>query len=84
MLKILRKKGVMKKLLWLVAGVIIIVFGFLGESYLLNDPSRSDVTGRIFGKKVNREEFQRTFKNTQIQAMMQYGDNFSKILPKIG
>lgn len=79
MLKILRKKGVMKKILWLVAGVIILVFGFFGQAYLLDDGGRPNDAGKIFGKKISLKEFQRNLHQTQIQAMIQYGQNFEKI-----
>ncbi len=79
MLKLLRKKGVMKKILWVVAVVIILVFGFLGQAYLLNDSGRPNYAGKIFGKKISVEEFQHNLQHVQIQAMLRYGKNFDKI-----
>jgi peptidyl-prolyl cis-trans isomerase D len=79
MLKVLRKKGVAKKILWVVAIIIIISFGFLGQSYIIRQTQHPDYAGRVFGKKVSIEEFQRNLTLTQMQAMIQYGDNFAKI-----
>lgn len=79
MLKVLRRKGVMKRLLWIIAIVIIISFGFLGQSYLIRQADRINYAGKIFGKKISLEDFRRHFEQTQIQAMIQYGDNFNKV-----
>lgn len=79
MLKILRKKGVAKKILWGITFVIIISFGLWGQSYVLRQSGRPDYAGKIFGRKISLEEFQRHFELTQAQAMIQYGDEFGKI-----
>lgn len=82
MLKVLRKKGVMKRILWTVAVVIIISFGFLGQAYLLNDRSAGpSYAGKIFGRKVSWDDFQKHFIMANIQAALQYGDNFIKMRP---
>jgi peptidyl-prolyl cis-trans isomerase D len=78
MLKILRKKGVMKKLLWVVAIVIIISFGFLGTASVL-DNSGKHGAGRIFGRKVTLEDFQKSLDHARMQAILRYGENFYKI-----
>ena len=82
MLKTLRKKGVMKKLLWVVAIVIIISFGFFGTAYLLTD-SNQRPAGEIFGKKVSLTEFDESYRRTRILAILRFGDSFSKLLPFI-
>lgn len=79
MLKLLRKKGVMKKLLWVIAIGIILSFGVLGQGYLLNDKAQTADAGKIFGKKVSLDDFDHYYQQTTVQAMIQYGQNFSKI-----
>ena len=59
MLKILRKKGVAKKLLWATAIVIIISFGLFGEAYLMNSGRKGNIAGTVFGKKVSVDDIQR-------------------------
>jgi len=52
-MKYLRKKGVMKKVLWVVAVIIVLSFGVLGQAYLLSDRPQNDFAGKIFGKKIS-------------------------------
>ncbi|MFA5088524.1 MAG: SurA N-terminal domain-containing protein [Candidatus Omnitrophota bacterium] len=79
MLKVLRKKGVMKKILWVIAIVIIISFGFFGTANIMSRGDRITYAGKIFGRKISLEEYQKAYKQTTIQALMQYGKNFYKI-----
>ncbi len=79
MLKLLRKKGVMKKLIWAVAIVIILSFGLFGTAYLLTDNNQQGYAGKIFGKKIAFDDYRKSFKSTEIQAIMRYGDNFKNI-----
>ncbi|MDP2652981.1 MAG: peptidyl-prolyl cis-trans isomerase [Candidatus Omnitrophota bacterium] len=79
MLKFIRKKGVMKKILWCLAIVIILVFGFLGQAYLLNAPGEIRNAGQIFGRTVSLEEFEKQRQQTVVQAILRYGKNFNKI-----
>jgi peptidyl-prolyl cis-trans isomerase D len=80
MLKILRQKGVAKKVLWVVAGIIIISFGFgFGVSRYSGKVSLTDSAGKAFGKKITIREFRDMLMDTRDQAMMMYGDNFRKI-----
>ncbi len=78
MLKILRKKGVAKKILWVVAVIIIISFGFFGTAYLFKSPSYA---GELFGKKISKEDFEKIYQSTRIQAIVRYGDSFYQIQP---
>lgn len=78
MLNVLRKKGIAKKVLWIVAGLIILSFGFMGQAYLL-DGSNGNYAGKVFGRKVSREEFAKNYRHTSIQALMQYGESFYRI-----
>ncbi len=58
MLKILRKEGVMKTLLWIVAIVIVLSFGIFSNAYLLSDrDAKLKYAGRIFGEKIPVKDF---------------------------
>jgi len=82
MMKFLRKKGVMKILLWGIAIVVILSFGILSNAYLLSEQGGSvKHAGTVFGRKVSLEDFQRNYQFVLIQAQLQYGNNFDKILP---
>ena len=80
MLKFLRKKGVAKKILWVIAGVIIISFSFFGIQGILtgNGPRYA---GKIFGKNISFAEFDRVYRDVSIQAIIRYGDNYSNVRP---
>lgn len=81
MLKTLRKKGVAKKILWFIAVVIIISFGFFGTANYLSNTQPGGLThaGKIFGRKISLEEFDRGYQHTRLQALLKYGENFDKI-----
>jgi peptidyl-prolyl cis-trans isomerase D len=79
MFKFIRKKGLMKVILWILAGSIILAFGILGQAYLLNGPGANDYAGDIFGKKVSREDFAKNYRMTEITFTLQYGQDFMKI-----
>jgi len=79
MLKLLRKKGVAKKVIWVIAIVIILIFGFGGTAYLLTGDGRTGYAGKIFGKKISFEDFNEVYQNARIQAIRQYGNNLNKV-----
>lgn len=79
MLKIFRKKGVMKKLLWVVAVIIIISFGFLGTAYLLTDTQRPDSAGSVYGKKISFQDFETFYRDAQTQAILTHGREYPKV-----
>jgi len=79
MLKLLRRKGVAKRILWVVAVIIIISFGFLGQAYLLKEDKQTKHAGKVFGKTISLEEFAQQFQMTQVNALIQYGDKFWEI-----
>ena len=79
MLSILRKKGVAKKVIWVVAIVIIISFGFFGTAYLLTGSGRTNYAGKIFGKKISFDDFNKVYQNTRLQAIRQYGYNLDRV-----
>lgn len=80
MLKQLRTKGVLKKVLWIVSGVIIISFGFgFGISRYGSAVSATSAAGKVFGKTVTIKEFQKYYEDTRDQAILMHGENFKKI-----
>jgi peptidyl-prolyl cis-trans isomerase D len=81
MLKMFRKEGLRKKILWGVASIIIISFVFFGTtaSRLGSDPS--SYAGKIYGKKISFADFERQYNNTRDQAIMTHGENFAKVSP---
>jgi len=79
MLKLLRKKGVAKKVIWVIAIVIIFSFGFFGTAYLITGSGKTNYAGKIFGKKVSIEDFNKVYQNSRIQAIRQYGSNLNKV-----
>ena len=79
MLKVIRHKGFMKKILWVLAVVIIISFGFFGQSFLFRDSAKATYAGKIFGQKVSIQEYDFNRTQTSIQLMLQYGAEYKKI-----
>src|SRR3989338_3530508 len=79
MLKLLRKKGFAKKVLWFIAIVIILSFGFFGTAYLLTDNKPVDYAGTIFGKKVSAEDFGKAYQAVYVQALIRFGGPFSEL-----
>ena len=79
MLKLLRKKGVAKKLLWVVAIIIIISFGFFGTANRLSRRSGISDAGKIFNQRISFDQFEKAMLHTRNQATLRYGENFNKI-----
>jgi peptidyl-prolyl cis-trans isomerase D len=74
MLGILRHKGFSRKVLWAVAGIIILSFGVFGTAYRLDTTINS--AGKIYGKSVSLRDFERAYRDSRDQAIMSYGDRF--------
>ncbi|MBZ0166820.1 MAG: SurA N-terminal domain-containing protein, partial [Candidatus Omnitrophica bacterium] len=81
MLKIFRNKELKKRVIWVVAIVIILSFGVFGTAYLLTDSGSEQIAGKIFHKKVTRTEFIEAYQNVEIQSIMQYGDKYQQLKP---
>jgi len=80
MLKILRKKGVSKKILWAVIVIIIFAFGFGGTAYMVaRQQQKIKYAGKIFGQTISFEDYDKAYQETTVQFILRYGDNFSKI-----
>lgn len=78
MLKLFRKEGIQKKVLWAVAGMIIISFVFFG-TYSTQVDNSSSFAGKVFGKKVSLQDFEKAYNNTRDQAIMIHGESFFKM-----
>ena len=81
MLNVLRKKGFAKKVIWIIAIVIIVSFGFFGTAYLLTGSKNYYYAGKIFGKKISLEDYNKVYENVRIQAIRQYGYNLNELEP---
>ncbi len=81
MLKLIRKKGFIKKVLWVLAFVIIISFTFWGTMtrFDTGSDSRLDYAGKIFNRKISFSEFEDAYLQTRNRAILRYGDEFPKI-----
>ncbi len=79
MLKLLRKKGFAKKVLWVIAVIIILSFGFFGTAYLVTNKKPVDSAGTIFGKKISAEDFSKAYQAVYTQALIRFGDKFNEI-----
>jgi len=76
MLEVLRKKGVNKTILWIIAVIIILSFGVFGTAYRLDNTVNS--AGTIFGHNVSIKDFQEAYLDARDQAIRIYGDEFFK------
>ncbi len=78
MLNKLRKRGFAKKVLWVVAVLIILSFGLMGQAYLLRNRRGPTYAGEVFGRKVSLDEFSRQYKQAALQARIRFGDETSQ------
>ena len=64
----------------LVAVIIILSFGLFSQADRMSEKGPHTYAGKIFGKKVSFENFERAYGQTTAQAMLTYPDqNFNKI-----
>ena len=76
MLDVLRRKGVNKTILWIIAIIVILSFGVFGTAYRLDNTVNS--AGTIFGHNVSIKDFQQAYDDARDQAIRIYGDEFFK------
>ena len=76
MLEVLRKKGVNKTILWIIAIIIILSFGVFGTAYRLDNTVNS--AGTMYGHSVSIKDFQTAYLDARDQAIRAYGDEFFK------
>lgn len=83
MLKILRKKGVYKKIFWVVATAVILTFVFWGTNTSLQNRDQDGVNyaGKIFGETISKATFIKNYNNARVHAIIQYGNDYKKMLP---
>ncbi len=79
MLKVMRDKELKKKVIWVVAIVIILSFGVFGTAYLITDMGAGNFAGKIFNKKISQADYAKAYDIARVQAMMRYGDNFRNV-----
>ncbi len=79
MLKLLRKKGVSKKIFFILALIIIPAFGLWGIASVINKKRYPNYAGTIFGKKVGFDDFRAALYAWRVQLKLKYGDNAEKI-----
>jgi peptidyl-prolyl cis-trans isomerase D len=79
MLKILRKKGVAKKIWWGVAIIIIITFAFFGTASRLNSRPGADFAGKIFNQKISFTKFDNTSREVQMFLLLRFQDKYDQV-----
>ncbi len=81
MLKILRKKGVSKIILWILATIIILAFGVFGSVYQMESKAEKKLkyAGKVFGQKIPFAQFENQRQQTLIMDAINYGNDFRKI-----
>ena len=79
MLKLLRKKGVAKKILWVITIVIIISFGIFGTANIINKRIEPQYAGIIFDRKIPFSQFEKSLLHARNDAILRYGDDYNKI-----
>jgi len=80
MLKILRRKGVSKKILWVIAIIIILSFGFFGTAYLLTGQRKIANAGIIFGTNVTYPTYEAAYRDVRVQALISHGEQFNQYI----
>lgn len=74
------QKAHMRKWGFVVSSLIVVSFMLWGGSASqLGGNSGITYAGKIFGRKIAFEEFEKSLRQVQIQARMQYGENFRKL-----
>lgn len=81
MLKILRHKKTAKRIFMFLAIVIVPAFVLWGSGSIVRDKMHGSYAGEIFGKKISFQTYRDALKAVQDQALIQFGDNFSKVRP---
>jgi hypothetical protein len=81
MLEVLRKKGVNKTILWIIAIIVILSFGVFGTAYRLDNTVNS--AGTVSGRSISIKDFRQAYEDARDQAIRIYGDEFFKNAGKI-
>lgn len=78
-LNLLRKKKVVKRIIWGIAIVIVPAFIFWGSGSAIRGKRNVRFAGTIFGKRISLRDYTQSLDACRNQARLIYGDNFSKI-----
>ncbi|MBF0486222.1 MAG: peptidylprolyl isomerase [Candidatus Omnitrophica bacterium] len=82
MLKVFRRKGVAKKVLWVIATIIIISFGFgFGLTRYATNDKMNAAAGKVFGEMIPMKDFRAYAQGARDQAILMHGADAEKILP---
>ena len=81
MLKILRQKGLAKKIFWVIIGVMVIAFVFWGAGAYRQGAKTSSYAGEIFGRKIAVSDFNRLYSYHINKLRLSLGDNYQQVLP---
>jgi len=79
MLKALRKKEVAKRILYVLAAIIIPAFVLWGAGSLIRDRRTANYAGEIFGKKISLDQYRGSLLAVKNQAIIKFGENFFKL-----
>ncbi|MBU4345714.1 MAG: peptidyl-prolyl cis-trans isomerase [Candidatus Omnitrophica bacterium] len=79
MLRQLRDKKTAKRIWIFLAIVIVPAFVLWGSGSLIRGREKTNLAGKIFGKKVSSLDYQDALIAVKNQAVIQFGDNFSEV-----
>lgn len=79
MLKKLRERKNIKLIMFLTAVLIIPAFVLWGVGSALRSRYKEGLAGKVFSKKITRDEFLKLYKEVYSQALLLYGDSFSQL-----
>lgn len=79
MLKFLRKRKILKRIMWAVAILVIPAFVWWGAGSAAREKRGPTYAGLIFGKKVSFEEYDDSLKACYTEALMIYGQRINQL-----
>lgn len=79
MLKLLRRKNIRKRILYILAAIIIPAFVIWGSSSVMQKDKLPNYAGIIFNRKISYDDFRHAYAGWQTQLKLQYGDKAREI-----
>ncbi len=79
MLRFLRKRGNLKKIMWVLAILIIPAFVLWGSGSAIRSKGLPKFAGKIFGKKISFRQYDESLLACRNQALLLYGDKFNTV-----
>lgn len=79
MLKFLRKRENVKKIMWVLALLIIPAFVLWGSGSSVRQKGLPKYAGEIFGRKVSFNQYEASYLACRNQAILIHGDNFNQV-----